>query len=155
LNLERLTQRSQEALQEAQSIGVRNGHPEIDVDHLALALVAQEDGLFARLLARLEAPVAAVRAALEREVERRPRVSGGGAEPGKVYITARLQQVLVRAEDEAKRLKDEYVSVEHLALALLEDANSPVARALAPFGVTRDALLSALVPRRGAASSIQ
>ncbi len=148
MDLSRLTQKSQEALREAQTIGVRYGHPEVDADHLALALLQQEDGLLPRLLARMDQPVEALRAAFEREIDRRPRVSGPGAEPGKVFVTPALQQLFVRAEDEAKRLKDEYVSVEHLALALLE-SKSAAARTLQEHGVTRDAFLKALVAVRG------
>src|SRR6188474_489194 len=128
MDLERMTEKSQEAIQAAQAIGVRNGHQEIDTEHLALALLEQEDGLLPKLLTRMDAPLGAVRDAFGREIERRPRVSGGGVEAGKVYVTPRLQRTLVRAQDEAKRLKDEYVSVEHLALALLEDRDAPAAR---------------------------
>ena len=149
MDLNRLTQKSQEALQEAQSLGVTYGHQEIDVDHLALALVQQAEGLLPRLLARLEAPVEAIRAGLQREVERRPRVAGPGVEAGKVYVSQRLQQTLVRAEDEAKRLKDEYVSVEHLVLALLEDTTTGAGKVFKQHGVTRDAFLKALVAVRG------
>jgi len=149
MDLNRFTEKSQEALQEAQSIGVRHGHQEIDVEHLALALVSQADGLLPRLLARLEVPVEPLRRAFESAIERRPRVSGSGVEPGKVFVTARLQQVLVSAEDEAKRLKDEYVSVEHLSLALILDPQSPSGRIFAQHGVTRDVFLKALAAVRG------
>src|SRR5262245_22189783 len=148
MDLSRLTQKSQDALREAQTLGVRYGHQEIDADHLALALLQQEDGLLPRLLARMEKPTDTLRAALERDIERRPRISGPGAEPGKVFVTPALQQVFVRAEDEAKRLKDEYVWIEHLALALLEGSGA-VAKTFRDHGVTRDALLKALVAVRG------
>src|SRR5215470_1979767 len=136
MDLSRLTQKSQDAVREAQTLGVRYGHQEIDADHLALALLQQEDGLLPRLLVRMQAPADALRAALERDIERRPRVSGPGAEPGKIFVTQALQQVFVRAEDEAKRLKDEYVSVEHLVLGLL-DAPGAFAKASSEHGVTR------------------
>src|SRR5688572_7214982 len=111
MDLNRLTQKSQEALQSAQTLSVRSGHQEVDVEHLLAALLAQPDGLAPRLLQRMEVAPGALAADLGRELERRPRVSGGGAEAGKIYLTQRLQQTLIRAEDEAKRLKDEYVSV--------------------------------------------
>ena len=149
MDLNRLTQKSQEAVAAAQSLGARHGHQEVDVEHLALALVEQEDGLVPRLLERMQVNPEPLRAALAREVERRPRVSGSGVEAGKIYVTQRLQQVLVRAEDEAKRLKDEYVSVEHLVLAILDDTNSSTAKLFTQFGVGRDAFLKALVAVRG------
>jgi ATP-dependent Clp protease ATP-binding subunit ClpB len=150
MDLNRLTQKSQEALQSAQGLALRNGHQEVDSDHLLLALIEQPEGLVPRLLARMEVPVEPLREELERELARRPSVSGPGVEPGKIYLTQRLQQVLLRAEDEAKRLRDDYVSVEHLLLALVEEGQgSPAGRALARHQVTRDRLLTALTAVRG------
>ncbi len=97
---------------------------EVDGEHLLLALLEQPEGLVPRLLARMEAPTEALKAEVERELSRRPKVSGPGAEAGKIYLTQRLQQIFLRAEDEAKRLKDEYVSVEHLLLAMIEEGSS-------------------------------
>jgi len=145
----RLTQKSQEALANAQSLAVRLGHPEVDGEHLLAALLEQEGGLVPRLLAKMDAPLAALRADVERDLERRPRVSGGAGEAGKIYVTQRLQQALVAAEDEAKRLKDEYVSVEHLLLALLADKESGAAKLLARHHVGRDRVLAALQQVRG------
>src|SRR5512135_1247516 len=105
----KLTQKSQEALSNAQSLAVRLGHQEVDGEHLLAALLGQEGGLVPRLLAKMDAPLAALRSDVERDLERRPRVTGGAGEAGKIYVTQRLQQALVAAEDEAKRLKDEYV----------------------------------------------
>ncbi len=150
MDINRLTQKSQEALNAAQGLAVRHGQQQVDSDHLLLALLDQQDGLAPRLLARMEVPAEALRDAAARELERRPSVSGPGAEPGKIYLTQRLQQDLARAEDEAKRLRDEYVSVEHLLLALAEEGSGgPAGRLLAAHGVTRDALLAALTAVRG------
>jgi ATP-dependent Clp protease ATP-binding subunit ClpB len=150
MDINRMTQKSQEALQSAQGLALRNGHQEVDSDHLLLALLEQPEGLVPRLLARMEVPLDTLRAEVEREVARRPSVSGPGAEAGKIYLTQRLQQALVRAEDEAKRLRDEYVSVEHLLLALIDEGpGSPAGRALARHGVTRDSFLAALTAVRG------
>src|SRR4051812_38445073 len=121
MDINKLTQKSQEALQSAQTKALRYGNQEADGEHLLLALLEQPEGLVPRLLARMEAPTEALKAEVERELSRRPKVSGPGAEAGKIYLTQRLQQILIRAEDEAKRLKDEYVSVEHLLLAMLDD----------------------------------
>jgi len=150
MDLNRLTQRSQEALQSAQAEAVRRGQQEVDGEHLALALLAQPDGLVSRLLGRADLRADELASELESELDRRPRVSGGGVEPGKVYVTQRLQRLLLAAEAEAKRLKDEYVSVEHLLLALVEEGETTAAgRLFARAGLTRDRLLSTLVAVRG------
>jgi ATP-dependent Clp protease ATP-binding subunit ClpB len=150
MDMNKLTQKSQEALHDAQTKALRFGHTEVDGEHLLLALLEQPEGLAPRLLNRMDVSPEAIKSSVERELERRPRVSGPGAEAGKIYLTQRLQQVFLKAEDEAKRLKDEYVSVEHLLLALIEEGRqAPAGRILAEAGVTRDAFLSALTAVRG------
>lgn len=150
MDIQNFTIKSQEALQTAQTTAVRYNHLEVDGEHLLLALLEQTDGLVPRLLKRMEVPVDQLKARLEQELDRRPRVSGPGAEPGKVYLTQRLSRLLVRAEDEARRLKDEYVSVEHILLAFVEEGDSTASgRILKEFGLTRDALLRALTEVRG------
>ncbi|MEO6195027.1 MAG: ATP-dependent chaperone ClpB [Thermoanaerobaculia bacterium] len=150
MDMNKLTQKSQEALQSAQTKALRYGHQEVDGEHLLLALLEQPEGLIPRLLSRMEVPAETLKAEVERELSRRPKVSGPGIEAGKIYLTQRLQQTLIRAEDEAKRLKDEYVSVEHLFLAMIEEGpSSPLGRILAPFNITRDAFLAALTAVRG------
>src|SRR3954464_6580085 len=115
-----LTQKSQDALHDAQTKALRYGHTEVDVEHLLLALLDQPDGLVPRLLAGMEVDDAALHAALERHLEGRPRVSGPGAAPGEVYVSRTLSQLFDTAQREADRLKDEYVSVEHVLLAMIE-----------------------------------
>jgi ATP-dependent Clp protease ATP-binding subunit ClpB len=150
MDINRLTQKSQEALQAAQTKALRYGHQEVDGEHLLLALLEQPEGLAPRLLNRMDVPAETLKNELERELGRRPKVSGPGAEAGKIYLTQRLQQMFVRAEDEAKRLKDEHVSIEHLLLALAEEGTRTAAgRLLAQNRVTRDALLAALTAVRG------
>ncbi len=150
MDLNRLTQKCQEALSAAQSLAVRHGHQQVDGEHLLAALVAQEDGLVPRLLRRMDVPVDAVRAALDEALDRMPQVGGPGAAPGNIYVTQRLNELLVRAEDEAARLKDEYVSVEHVVLAFLAEGTASAAgRVLADAGVTHDAFLAALTAVRG------
>ncbi|MGW6330910.1 ATP-dependent chaperone ClpB [Nocardia rhamnosiphila] len=145
-----LTEKSREALQEAQNIATRMGHTEVDGEHLLLALVDQPEGLVPRLLEQTGANVDALRSDLERELSRRPKVSGPGATPGQVMITQRLAKLLDAAEREAKRLKDSYVSVEHLVMALSEEGSASAAgRVLAGHGVTRESFLSALTAVRG------
>ncbi len=146
----KLTQKSQEAVQEAQTLAVRMGHRELDTEHLLLALTAEPDSLVSRLFERMETPLATLRQDLEGALAKRPTISGPGAEPGKVFVTQRFQQALINAEDQAKRLKDEYVSVEHLVLALIADGKATDAgRALTQAGVTRDRFLHALRDVRG------
>ena len=145
-----LTEKSREALQEAQNVATRMGHTEVDGEHLLLALVDQQEGLVPRLLEQAGANVDALRSDLERELSRRPKVSGPGATPGQVMITQRLAKLLDAAEREAKRLKDSYVSVEHLVMALSEEGSTSAAgRVLTSHGVTREAFLTALTTVRG------
>ncbi len=146
----RLTQKSQEALQAAQTQAAHYGHIEVDGEHLLLALLDPQGGLVPRLFEKMGVPVAPLRQRTDDELQKKPRVSGGGAEAGKFYVTQRLQKLLARAEDEAKRLKDDYVSVEHLLLALLgEGSATPAGKVFAEFRVTPERVLSALTEVRG------
>ncbi|MFG3268531.1 ATP-dependent chaperone ClpB [Streptomyces bobili] len=150
MDMNRLTQKSQQALQEAQSIAVRLGQNEVDGEHLLLALLDQQDGLTTRLLKLAGADPIVLRTSVESDLARRPRTTGPGATPGQVTVTQRLARVLDTAEQEAKRLKDEYVSTEHLVLALVDEGPTTAAgRRLAEQGVTKDAFLTALTEIRG------
>jgi len=144
VDVNRMTHKAQEALQAAGGIATRRSHQGIDVEHLLLALLEQPDGLAPNLL---EAAGVAPRAALEaveRELARRPQVSGPAAGPSQTFITQRLSQLLTKAEDEMRALKDEYLSVEHLLLAML--AEGGVFRGL---GLSRERLMTALQQVRG------
>jgi ATP-dependent Clp protease ATP-binding subunit ClpB len=146
----RLTQKSQEALQDAQTKAVRFGHTEVDGEHLLLALLDQPEGIVAPLLAQAGADTDRLRAATEAALSRRPRVTGPGAAPGQVHLTQQTARMLDSAEQEAARLKDEYVSVEHLVLALLgEGPTSAAGRLLHDEALTRDSFLAALTRIRG------
>ncbi len=148
MDLNRLTEKSQEALQQAQTKAVRYGHAEIDGEHLLAAFLEQPEGLLPRLLNRMEVPVDTLKKNIEQELERRPRIGGAGA--GAPGMSRRLSQILVRAGDEAERLKDEYISVEHLALALIEEgAGSVAGRVFRDLGITRDRFLATLMEVRG------
>ena len=150
MDLNKFTIKSQEALQSAQTKAVKYGHVEVDGEHLLAALLEQPEGLVPRLLKRMDVPLNSVQEDLVRELEKKPRVSGPGAEPGKVYITQRLNKLLVKAEEEARHLKDDYVSVEHLLLAFVEEGTAtPAGRVLHKHGITRDAVLKALTAVRG------
>ncbi|UDY37658.1 ATP-dependent chaperone ClpB [Dermatobacter hominis] len=150
MEMNRLTQRSQEALHDAQTKALRYGHTEVDGEHLLLALLEQPDGLVPQLVARAGSDPADLRAGLDAELERRPRVSGPGSAPGQVTLTQRLARLLDAADKEAVRLKDEYVSVEHLLLALIAEGSGTAAgRILESGGVSREAVLGALTEIRG------
>jgi ATP-dependent Clp protease ATP-binding subunit ClpB len=150
MDMNRLTEKSQQALQEAQARARALRHTEVDGEHLLLALLDQPEGLVPRLLERADVDIAALRQDIESELSRRPKVSGPGAPPGQVFVTQRLGRLLDAAEREAKRLKDEYVSVEHLVLAMAEEGPATAAgKALAEHGVTREPLLTALTRVRG------
>jgi len=143
MDLSKTTQKVQDAMQQAQVKALRYGHQEVDAEHVFLALLDQEGGLVPRLIESIGASVPVARARVEQELEKRPRVQGA-TEAGKVYITQRLNQCLVKAGDEARRLKDEYISVEHLLLVFADEM-----KFLKENGVERKALLEALVKVRG------
>jgi ATP-dependent Clp protease ATP-binding subunit ClpB len=150
MDINRLTQKSQEALHDAQTKALRYGHTEIDVEHLLLALLEQSDGLVPRLLERMDVDVDALRADLEQALQGRPRVSGSGA-TGEARISRNLSLLLDDAEKEAQRLKDEYVSVEHIVLAMINTGSRTAAgRLLKERGVTADRFLEVLTQVRGA-----
>jgi ATP-dependent Clp protease ATP-binding subunit ClpB len=150
MDLNRLTQKSQEALHDAQTKALRFGHTEVDGEHLLLALLEQPEGLAPRLMTQASVDIDQLRADLEAELSRRPRASGPGAAPGQVFFTQRLARLLDTAESEASRLKDDYVSVEHLLLALMSEGSSSAAgRSLNARGLTRDKFLQVLTEIRG------
>ncbi|RII31278.1 MAG: ATP-dependent chaperone ClpB [Geobacter sp.] len=150
MDFNRLTQKSQEAFAEAQSKAVNYGHVEVDGEHLLWALLDQSDGLVPGLLMRMDAHPETIKKEVEVELDKRPRVSGPGAEPGKIYVSQRLSRILVSAEQEAKRLKDEYVSVEHLLMALLAEGDkTPSGKILKGAGIDRERFLKTLTDVRG------
>ncbi len=149
MDINRLTEKSQQALHDAQSSALRHGNTEVGVEHLLLALVGLRDGLVGRLLERLGVDLGALRAELERAVERLPRVSGPGAS-GQIHASRALNEVLDAAGREAERLKDEYVSVEHLLLAIIDTgARTAAGRLLADHHVTDENVLEAMTEVRG------
>jgi ATP-dependent Clp protease ATP-binding subunit ClpB len=150
MNLNRLTQKSQEAFGEAQSKAVTYGHIEVDCEHLFWALLDQPEGLVPGLLRRMDISPEKIKKELEAELDNRPHVSGLGVEQGKIIISQRLNRLLIAAEAEAKRLKDEYVSVEHLLMALVAEGDkTPSGRILRQAGVNEANLLKALTQVRG------
>jgi ATP-dependent Clp protease ATP-binding subunit ClpB len=145
MNLNQFTEKSQEALQAAQSLAQRRGHQSLEPEHLLAALLEQPNGLAGSILAEAGANVSSLRQGLERELERLPQVSGSS---GEVYLSPRLRKELDKAEQEAKGLKDDFVSIEHLLLALLEDSGA-VGKLFKAAGLTRDRFMTALQKVRG------
>ena len=149
MDINRLTEKAQEALRAAQSEATRLGHQQLDVEHLLLALLDQEGGLARSVLEKTGVDADLVRQRLETELARLPKVSSASGAAGEVYITSRLNRLLVQAEDEAKQLKDDYVSVEHILLAIVDDRSGSAGRLLGELGLTRNKLMQALRQVRG------
>jgi ATP-dependent Clp protease ATP-binding subunit ClpB len=148
MDINRFTQKAQEALSAAHTKAVRYGHQQVDVEHLFAALLEQEGGLAGSILTKADINMDGFKRRVEQELERMPRVSGSGTTPDQVYITSRLNRLLTQAEDEAKKLKDEYVSIEHLLLAMSDDTGA-AGRVLKEFGLTRERLAAVLKGIRG------
>jgi ATP-dependent Clp protease ATP-binding subunit ClpB len=149
MDLNRLTEKAQDAIRHAQGVAQRQGHPQIDAEHLAVALLTQDGGVAPRVVAKAGGSPAALAQRLQQALERMPRVSAPAAQPGQVYVSPRLTEVLSGAEAEAQRMKDEYVSVEHLVLALADLKDGAVADAFRAAGLTRERLLEATAAVRG------
>ncbi len=150
MDINRLTERAQEALRAAQTEAMRRQNQQIDVEHLLLTILDQEGGIGTSILEKADVDREAVRRRTESELAKVPRVSSPSGGPGDVYVTGRLNQLFVRAEDEAAALKDEYLSIEHLLLAMVGDGNAAAGRILTEAGLTRDKLMATLKQVRGA-----
>ncbi len=148
MDINRFTEKLQEAIRSAQSKAARYGHQQIDVEHLLAALLEQEGGLAASVLSKTGVHTDLLAQRLEAELDRLPKVSGPAGGPDQVYVAARLNRLLVQAEEEARGLKDEYISVEHILLAALDDKGA-AGRMLKESGLTRDRLMQALREIRG------
>ncbi len=146
---ENLTLKTQEAIKTASECAVRYGHQMIDTVHMLYALVTQEDGLVPRLLEKSGVNPVSVRTSAERELEKIPHVSGGGVEQGKIYVSQDFNSMLVSAGDVAKRLKDEYVSVEHVLLAMLGGGSWSASKVLRECGADEASVLGVLKDVRG------
>lgn len=146
MNIEKYTQNAQGAIIDCQNIAVEEGHQQIDGEHLHLALLMQKDGLIPKLLKFMNINTGEVIGAVQQQIDKLPKVSGGAES---MYTTRRLQQLLLNAEKKAEKMKDEYVSVEHLYLALLDERNTPSAEIFKRYGITKDKFLEALNQVRG------
>jgi len=147
MRFEKFTLKSQEMIQSAQHLAERLGQQQIEPEHLARALLEQKEGVIPPLLGKIGANQNQLIKELESILERMPSVSGSGT--GQVYLSPRAKTVLDRAFSEAEQMKDEYVSLEHILLAVLEEKDGKATRAFAAAGVTREAVLKALVEIRG------
>ncbi len=147
MNAHKMTQKVQEAIQEAQRMALRLNHGEVDGEHLLSVLIDQQEGILPSILRRIGSSLPDLRAGLQSNLDKRPRVSGSGAE---TRPTRRLQQLLVHAQTEAQELGDEYISVEHVGLGFIEEgAQTEAGRLLAKFGVDRSRFIDALTKIRG------
>jgi len=143
MDFNRFTEKLQEGFRSAQSLAAARGNQQIDVEHLLLALLEQEGGLAQSILARASLKLEDVHRRLIQELDKLPKVSGSGVALDQIYITARLQKLMTAAESEAKRLKDEYVSIEHVILAATDE------KVFKDLGITRDRLMRVLQEVRG------
>ncbi len=149
MNAQKYTQKSLEAIQSAQSLATEYGNQQIEQPHILLALLQAEGGLIPQLLENMGLTVPSFTAAVRAEVEKLPRVSGSGREQGKIYIAQDVDQALNAAESTAASMKDEYVSVEHLLLALVEHPNRALKELFRTYNVTKEGILQALTKVRG------
>jgi len=148
MDINRFTEKVQLVLQKAQSIASRYHHQQVDVEHLLLALLEDEDGLVPKILEKMHISPEEIQDKVKKVLSSLPKVYGDGA--GQMFITSRFSRLLESAESEAKRLKDEFISVEHLLLAMTEeDSTTPTGRILSEAGVTKDDLMQVLVSIRG------
>ncbi|HTA68583.1 MAG TPA: ATP-dependent chaperone ClpB [Bryobacteraceae bacterium] len=148
MDFNRFTEKLQEAVRTAQSLASSHGNQQVDTEHLMLALLEQPGGLAPSILNKADVKVDTLRSRFQQEIDRLPKVSGASGGPDQIYVTTRLTKLLTQAEEEAKRLKDEFTSIEHVLLAATDDSG-PTGKIFREFGVTRERLMRALQEVRG------
>ncbi|MCQ2546861.1 MAG: ATP-dependent chaperone ClpB [Clostridia bacterium] len=146
MNIEKYTQKAQEAIVDCQNIALEEGHQTVEGEHLHMALLQQKDGLIPKLIQYAGLNAGELIGSVQAELDKLPKVSGGADQ---MYSSRRLQQVFLDAEKKAEKLKDEYVSVEHLYMALLDEKNTPSARIFKRYGMSTECFLNALNQVRG------
>lgn len=150
MNLNKMTEKSQAAILEAQNLAIEYGHQEVGELHMLLALLEQENGLIPRVIESMEVSLSGLVGSVKSALAAKPRVSGPGYQPGKILLSPSLAEILVEAENTAKRMKDEYVSVEHIFVCLIASSRSPkVSEISKTFGITEERFLSVLTRVRG------
>jgi ATP-dependent Clp protease ATP-binding subunit ClpB len=149
MDINRFTEKVQQALSAAQTKAVRYGHQQIDVEHLLAALLEQERGLATAIFTKADVDADSLKRRVEQELERLPKVGGpSGAPADQIYVTGRLNRLLAQAEDEAQKLHDEFISVEHLLLVMTDDTGA-TGRLFRELGITRERLMRTLQEVRG------
>ena len=148
MNFDQYTQNAQAAVADSQNIAIENGQQQLDGEHLHLALLRQQEGLVPRLLTYMGLDVNTLMGEVQREIDKLPKVSGGSDQ---LYASRRFSKLLMDAEKNAQQFKDEYVSVEHLYLALVDENGTPSARIFRQYGIDREKILQALTKVRGSA----
>lgn len=150
MDLNKMTEKSQAAILDAQNLAIGMGHQEVDELHMLCALLRQEGGLIPRAVESMGVSLSALQDHAQAELERRHKISGSGYQPGKIFISQKLAELLVAAENSAKRMKDDYVSVEHIFGQLIAlPASTQVGKILSLFGITEERFLSVLAQVRG------
>lgn len=150
MDIEKLTIKVQQAMNEAQLTAVRHNHQQVDDLHLFYALIAEDDGLIPNILSKMGIDLRSLRDETEKALDRLPKVLGEGAQSSSVYATRRFEEVFVKAENSAKQFKDSYISVEHVMIGLMEAGGPELKNLLKKSGITKEDFLSALSKVRGA-----
>ncbi len=153
MRLDRFTEKAQEAFQEAQEIMQNQHHTQLDVEHIFLAILQQPDGIASRAMTRLNVDTEAVAQRIGRELEKSPKVYGHYGYGNQVYVTPRTQRLVKKAEEEANRLSDQYVGVDHLLMAISSEREGTSARILHTFNVNYETLSQELMQARGSQRS--
>ncbi|MBQ3377499.1 MAG: type VI secretion system ATPase TssH, partial [Synergistaceae bacterium] len=149
MDINKLTRKSQEALAKAQTLAANYNHQQVDAEHLLIALLDDKSGLIDNLLNKMGVePENLAHEVVTEIIDKLPRVTGSGVESGKIYLTQRLNKILIHAEELANNLKDEYISVEHLFLAMLDD-NNALGKIFKKFNIDNAKFLKALTEVRG------
>jgi ATP-dependent Clp protease ATP-binding subunit ClpC len=149
MRFDKFTERAQDAASRAYEIVQRYSHTQVDTEHLLLALLEQPDGAVPQLLEQMNVDVAAMQARLDAELAASPKVAVYGGGVGQIFYTPRIRTVLELAQGEANRIKDEFISTEHIFLAILSERNTPAARILQEYGINRERVLESIRQMRG------
>ncbi len=149
MNAQKCTQKSLEAIKDAQNLAIEYQNMQIDTPHLAFALLQQPDGLIPQLLSKMNIEPNALSQSLRTVIEKLPKVSGPGREPDKIYVSQEADKILTAAEKTADQMQDDYISVEHIFLAILDHATGETARTLKAFNLNKNAFLQVLQSVRG------
>ena len=150
MNMQKFTQKSLEALNDAQSVAISHENTQVDQEHIFYALLDQEDGLIPSILMKMNTDIEAVKVAVTTSINKKPRVSGPGREADKIYISQDVDKTLVKSEKLAEKMQDEYISVEHIMLALIETANYEVSNIMRAYNIDKKNFSKVLKQVRGA-----